>query len=127
MAEDTSGLNERLHNRLVEAARAQQTVTYSELEPMLKLDMGNPNDRRRIAELLGEISRGEVAHGPPMSSSGVLDKDGAGLDRGFNRCGCRAARALASNLVLPPDDPRGGAYLDPVPNGPAPQDRHPIH
>lgn len=72
-----------LYDRLVEAARASETVTYGELAEMLHMDFGNPNDRRRVGVLLGEISRFEVAAGRPMLSSVVIHKNDFQPGKGF--------------------------------------------
>ncbi len=76
-------LDIELYDRLVEAARGSETVAYGELGDMLHLDFGNPNDRRRVGVLLGEISRFEVAAGRPMLSSVVIHKDDFQPGRGF--------------------------------------------
>lgn len=72
-----------LYDRLVEAARVSETVAYGELGEMLHMDFGNPNDRRRVGVLLGDISRLEVAAGRPMISSVVIHKDDFQPGKGF--------------------------------------------
>lgn len=81
------GVAGRLHERLAQAAASGELVYYSELEELLKLDMRSPNDRRKVGEALGEISRWEVARGRPMLSSVVWHKDLSGPGRGFYNVG----------------------------------------
>lgn len=91
-------LDIELYDRLVEAARADETVSYGELGEMLHLDFSDPNDRRRVGVLLGDISRSEVAQGRPMLSSLVIHKDDFQPGKGFFALG----REL--NLVEPGED-----------------------
>jgi hypothetical protein len=90
----------RLYQRLVEAAKARQLVAYSELEGLLGLDMDLPNDRKRVGELLGEISRYEVQEGRPMLSSVVWHKDMSGPGRGFFNLGVELGRVRGSEDEL---------------------------
>ena len=91
-------MDEELYETLVEAARASETVTYGELGEMLQMDFGNPNDRRWVGVLLGEISRFEVAAGRPMLSSVVIHKDDFQPGKGFFALGREPA------LVEPGED-----------------------
>jgi hypothetical protein len=80
-------VNAWLYERLVEAARNRQLLSYSDLGPTLHLDFDNPNDRRRVGELLGEISRFEHSQGRPMLSSIVWHKDFSGPGHGLYNLG----------------------------------------
>ena len=72
-----------LHDRLVEAARASETVAYGELGEMLHMDFGNPNDRRQVGVRLGDTSPLEVAAGRPMISSVMIQTDNFQPGEGF--------------------------------------------
>lgn len=76
-------MNEAVYARLADAARARQFVFYGELAPELNLDMENPQDRLEIGQVLGEISRFEVANGRPMLSSIVVEADDHLPDKRF--------------------------------------------
>ena len=87
-----------VYDRLVEAAKAGETVTYGELGEMLHLDFANPLARKKIGEVLGEISRFDVAAGRPMLSSLVTHKDDFRPGTGFFKLG------LELGLVRPDED-----------------------
>jgi hypothetical protein len=80
-------MNQLLHDRLAEVAARQETTNYAALELLLELDMRNPDDRRKIGELLGEVSRYEREHGRPLLSSVVWHKDGSTPGHGFYKLG----------------------------------------
>ena len=65
-----------IRQRLILAARKQQTVPYSEIAPLANLDMANPDERNQLASLLGEISWYEHAKGRPLLSVLVVHKEG---------------------------------------------------
>lgn len=75
MTQKLEGVDGRLREQLAEVARARSVMYYSQLEPMLKLDMANPNDRRRVGEHLGAVARFEVAQGRAKLSSVVWYRD----------------------------------------------------
>ncbi len=50
-------MNQKLYERLCEVARKGVVARYSEVAPVVGLDMANPSDRDRISILLDEISR----------------------------------------------------------------------
>ncbi|MBA3779868.1 MAG: hypothetical protein H0X16_11345 [Chloroflexi bacterium] len=76
-------VNHAVFERLVQGAREQEPVSYGELGNMLGLAMDYPPHRTEIGQLLGAISRHEVANGRPMLSSVVLHKDQATPGKGF--------------------------------------------
>jgi hypothetical protein len=78
---------------LIEHARSQETIVYSELAPKIKaLDL-QAHDKR-LDELLGQISTEEYAHGRGMLSVLVVHKRGDKRPgKGFYDC----AEALGLN------------------------------
>jgi hypothetical protein len=88
----SADVNPQLYERLTEAAKRRGLIAYGELEPLLGLNMDNPNDRARIGQLLGGISRHEVRNGRPMLSSVVWHKDMSGPGRGFYNLGTELGR-----------------------------------
>ena len=62
-------MDQVLYEKLKEVARSRQTAFYSEIAPLVHLDMDNPHDRKVIGELLGEISKFEHEHGRPLLSA----------------------------------------------------------
>lgn len=81
------GVDRWLYVRLVEAARARQILSYTDVGKPLGLDFDSPADRNVIARLLGEISRYEVSQGRPMLSSVVWHKDLSGAGVGLRNLG----------------------------------------
>ncbi len=76
-------MNRRLYDRLKEVATAQKVVYYSEIAPLVNLDMSLPPDRAEIGRLLGEISEHEHAQGRPLLSVVVISQDGNKPGEGF--------------------------------------------
>jgi hypothetical protein len=68
-------MNEELHRRLVSVARLGRYVIYSEIAPLLGLDMSSPADRTEIGRLLGEVSVFEHQLGHPLLSAIVIHRD----------------------------------------------------
>ncbi len=62
-------MHEELTEKLRDTARSRGTIHYGDIAPMLGLHMGNPQDRLRIGEILGDISKAEHAAGRPMLSA----------------------------------------------------------
>ena len=65
---------DKLCEKLREVARQQSTTHYEDIAPMLGLMMGDPADRVRIGQILGEISKQEHDAGRPMLSAVVTHK-----------------------------------------------------
>ena len=65
-------MHQLIYDKLKSIARAQSTITYSEIAPLDSLDMSNPADRNEIARILGEISSYEYQQGRPMLSVVVI-------------------------------------------------------
>jgi hypothetical protein len=64
--------DQALYERLMTAARAQETVFYGEVADLLGVGADDPSAREQIAGRLAEISRHEVGEGRPMLSSIVV-------------------------------------------------------
>lgn len=73
--------------KLRETARSRTTIHYGDIAPMLNLDMEDPQDRIRIGEILGEISKGEHADGRPLVSVVVTHKEDERPGPGFFNLG----------------------------------------
>ena len=65
---------DELYDTLRKVARQQKTTHYEDIAPMLGLKMGDPADRVRIGQILGEISKQEHDAGRPMLSAVVTRK-----------------------------------------------------
>jgi hypothetical protein len=65
-------MHQAIYDDLKRVAKAQSTVTYSEIAPLAGLDMSNIADRNEIARILGEISSFEHSQGRPMLSVVVV-------------------------------------------------------
>jgi len=73
-----------LYDKLREiASRGKKTTTYQPIAEMMGLDMGNPADRDRLSEMLGEISRFEHEHGRPLLSAVVVLQESGEPGAGF--------------------------------------------
>ena len=77
-------MHQTIYIRMKQAARQGRTLTYGDLAPLANLDMGNPGDRNKIAQILDEISSHEHAQGRPLLSALVVrgDASGGGLPGG---------------------------------------------
>ncbi len=60
---------DELYEKLREVARQQTTTHYEDIAPTLGLKMGDPADRVRIGQILGEISKQEHDADRPMLSA----------------------------------------------------------
>ena len=61
--------------KLMEVAKSREITYYSDIAPLVGLDMSLPPDRNHIARILDEISRSESASGRPLLSAVVVLKD----------------------------------------------------
>ena len=66
----------RVRAALTEIATRRKTITYTDLANRvgLKWDHKNPNDRKLIGQLLGEVSRQEYSRGRPLLTAVVVRK-----------------------------------------------------
>lgn len=66
-----------VRQELIETAKARATISYSELGGLIGLDMGQPDQRTCLSDLLGEINIAEHDEGRPMLSAvAVLKGEG---------------------------------------------------
>ncbi|MGQ4584276.1 hypothetical protein [Lysobacter sp. F60174L2] len=61
-----------LYEELVRLAKANKLAAYSEVAPLIGLDMSNDQDRDEIARRLGDIVFYENEHGRPMLTALVV-------------------------------------------------------
>ena len=66
---------ETIYQEIIKVAKSGNTTYYSDIAPMVGLDMGFPPDRNRISDILDEISRNEHANGRPLLSAVVILKE----------------------------------------------------
>jgi len=74
---------DELYEKLREVARQQKTTHYKDIAPILGLKMGDPADRVRIGQILGDISKQEHDAGKPMLSAVVTHKEDERPGPGF--------------------------------------------
>jgi hypothetical protein len=65
-------IHQAIYDCLKDVARKGNLITYHEIAPLARLNMENPGDRNKIAEILGEISTFEHENGRPMLSAIVV-------------------------------------------------------
>jgi len=84
-------MHEAIYNKLIKVAKAEVTITYSEIAPLANLNMDDPVDRNKIAVILDEISTSEHDEGRPLLSAVVIGKTtnvpGSGFYTMAKRCG----------------------------------------
>ena len=75
----------RIREILIDKAKQAQTICYTDLVKVAKLnlDMTNPYHRALLGKLLGAISSFEHANGRPMLSSVVVSKETNSPSDGF--------------------------------------------
>jgi hypothetical protein len=61
-----------LYNILIDLARNDKLAAYSEVAPLIALDMAREEDRNEIARRLGEIARHEYDNNRPMLTSLIV-------------------------------------------------------
>ena len=60
--------------KITEVAKNREITYYSDIAPLVGLDMSFPSDRNHIARILDEISRTESTSGRPLLSAVVVQK-----------------------------------------------------
>lgn len=65
-------IHQQIYERLKEVAKNGDLITYGEIAPLANLNMENPDDRNKIAHILGDISKYENEQGRPLLSSIVV-------------------------------------------------------
>ena len=64
-----------IYEKLLRAARTEDTVNYSDIAPLASLNMDLAHDRNQIAGILDGISQAEHDAGRPLLSAVVIRKD----------------------------------------------------
>jgi len=67
-------MNQVLYDELVQLAKAKKLVAYSDVSPLVGLDMSKLEDREEIARLLGEIAVHEYEASRPMLTALVVHR-----------------------------------------------------
>jgi hypothetical protein len=65
-------IHQQIYARLKEAAKNGDLIAYGEIAPLANLNMESPDDRNKIAHILGDISKYENELGRPLLSSIVV-------------------------------------------------------
>lgn len=76
-------MHDAIREKLIEVARANDVIFYSDIAPMAGLDMSLPKDRDEIGEILDDINHGEHAEGRPLLSAVVVLKKTSMPGQGF--------------------------------------------
>jgi hypothetical protein len=76
-------LNQRLYSRLQQIAANEQVATYSDVAPLVGLDMSFADDRATISALLDEISGYEHGQGRPLLSVVIVQSESGRPGKGF--------------------------------------------
>lgn len=69
-------IRENVKRKLIKIAKKDETINYGEIMNEFGIPRGNPKKGIGIGDVLGEISKSEVAEGKPMLSAIVVKKDG---------------------------------------------------
>ena len=76
-------MDNKIYERLKITARANRTIAYGELALLASLDMELPIHRKRLGDILGEISAFEHERGRPLMSAVVVHKENNMPGSGF--------------------------------------------
>ncbi len=93
-------MHQEIYEKLKEIALAGRITYYNEIAPLDNLNMENPADRNRIAEILDEINFYEHKHERPMLSAVVIRKDINMPGEGFFECAKKLSRYRGSDKVV---------------------------
>lgn len=74
---------ERLRKTCIKAAKNRSVLTYTDIAPLLGLDMYVPDDRAKIGEYLDQLARAEHEAGRPLLSAVVVGANGGMPGHGF--------------------------------------------
>ena len=77
-------MNQALYQKLKEIARARSVITYSDIAPLVGVDI-----RTSLGRLIAEVCAHEVAHGRPMLGSVVVRKNTGMPGDGYFKGACR--------------------------------------
>lgn len=78
-------IHQDIYERLKEAARNEELLTYGQIAPLANLNLQSPADRNRISLILGEISTYEHENNRPLLSAIVILKGEDKPAEGFFR------------------------------------------
>ncbi|HVZ92947.1 MAG TPA: hypothetical protein VG797_00400 [Phycisphaerales bacterium] len=73
----------QLRQEIIKFAKKRQLAYYSELAPIVRLDLSDPHQRKLMGEYLGEISEHEHSADRPLLSAIVVDKSTKEPGKGF--------------------------------------------
>jgi hypothetical protein len=76
-------MKEHIRKVLIKAAKQNDTIFYSEVGKVVGLDMSNPGERSKLANILDEINREEHGLGRPLLSVVVVQKESGHPGTGF--------------------------------------------
>lgn len=65
-------MHNAIYSELTHVAKSGGVTTYGAIAPLAGLDMGNPDHRNQLAQILGDISRAEHEAGRPLLSVLVI-------------------------------------------------------
>ena len=82
-------MNQALYEKLKEVARSRSLITYSDIAPLVGVDIRTSPGRREIGRLIAEVCAHEVEHGRPMLGSVVVRKDTGMPGDGYFKGACR--------------------------------------
>ena len=82
-------MNAALYEKLKGVARSKSLITYSDIAPLVGVDIRTSLGRREIGRLIAEVCAHEVAHGRPMLGSVVVRKDTGMPGDGYFEGACR--------------------------------------
>jgi len=83
LMEGRMAIHQQIYERLIEVARCGELITYSEIAPLADLNLESAGDRKKISDILGEISTYEHKNNRPMLSAIVVLKDVGYPGEGF--------------------------------------------
>jgi len=76
-------MKEQIREMLIQVARQNNTISYSEVGEAVELDMANPGERSKLANTLDQINREEHELGRPLLSAVVVQKESGHPGTGF--------------------------------------------
>ena len=76
-------MKRQIREMLIQVARQNNTISYSEVGEAVELDMANPGERSKLANTLDQINREEHKLGRPLLSAVVVQKESGHPGTGF--------------------------------------------
>ena len=83
LPEDELPVHKAVYDQLIAVAKSGGITTYSDIAPLADLDMGDADDRKRMGEILGEISIYENSEHRPLLSVVVIQRQNGMPGAGF--------------------------------------------